>query len=207
MAAIPSGSPAHRACHLRARLADGNGVVLRPLRAGESGILESVFQRLSPRSRQSRYLVSTPRLTSGARRILADVDGRDHVAWVAMVEGIPVGICRYIRTNPDTAELAFEVVDAEQRRGIASALVDAVTTVAQAHGIVWLEASVAPGNAGSVVLLARLGMSLVLRDGLLEGRARLRLMEPARVDRRAVLRLAEQEAAHCCDEAVGASAS
>jgi len=120
-----------------------------------------------------------------------------------MVRGSPVGICRYVRTSRDTAELAFEVVDAEQRRGIASVLVDAVTTVAHAQGIVWLEASVVPGNAGSVALLARLGMDVVLRDGLLEGRARLRLMEPPRVDRRAVVALAALAAGPARGDAAG----
>ena len=194
MPEVSHRSPGRRPCHLVARLADGGVLVLRPLRSGEGEVLESVFQGLSPQSRQWRYLVPTPRLTSGARRVLAEVDGRDHVAWVAMVQGSPVGICRSLRTSGDAAELAFEVIDAEQRRGIASVLVDAVTTVAHANGVAWVEASVAPGNQAAVVLLSRLGMSLALRDGLLEGRARLRLMEPPRVDRTAVLTLAAQAA-------------
>ncbi len=196
--------PALRPCHLFARLADGGAVVLRPLRPGESQVLDSVFAGLSPEARRSRYLVSTPRLTSSARRVLAEVDGRDHVAWVAMVDGCPVGICRSLRTGGDAAELAFEVVDAEQRRGIASVLVDAVTTVAHANGVVWLEAYVAPGNEAAALLLSRLGMTLTLRDGLFEGRARLRLMEPPRVDRRAVLRLAAQAAGPDCEDPQGA---
>ena len=201
----PRRPPAPRPCHLFARLADGGVVVLRPLRPGEMEVLDSVFAGLSPQSRRWRYLVPTPRLTSSARRVLAEVDGRDHVAWVAMVEGRPVGICRSVRTSGDAAELAFEVVDAEQRRGIASVLVDAVTTVAHANGVVWLEASVAPGNEAAALLLSRLGMTLTLREGLFEGRARLRLMAPPRVDRRAVLRLAAQAPGPGCEDPHGAS--
>lgn len=201
MSENPNAPPTRSICHIRARLADGGSVVLRPLRGGETQVLESVFDGLSPWSRQQRYLVPTPRLTPTARRTLADVGSRDHVAWVAMVDGSPVGICRYVRTSPHTAEVAFEVVDAEQGRGIASVLIDAVTTVAHANQIESLEAAVAPGNAAAVALLARVGVSLVLRDGLLEGRGRLRLSKPPRVDRRAVLRLASQASAQDGHEA------
>ena len=172
------------------RGADGGFAVLRPLRRGETRVLEQVFDGLSPRSRRQRYQVPTPRLSAFTRDILAEVDGRDHVAWVALVSGYPAGICRYVRTARDTAEVAFEVVDAEQGRGLGSALLDAVTTVACASRIEWVEAVAVPSNAASVALLAQVGVTLVFRDGLLEGRGRLRLLERARVNRRAVLTLA-----------------
>lgn len=173
-------------CHVRVRLADGGAVILRPLRDGEIEVLETVFEGLSAQSRQQRFLVPMPRLPGSARAALTRVDGHDHVAWVAMLDGLPVGICRYVRTGPDSAEIAFEVVDAEQGRGIGSALVDAVVTVAHASGITRLEATVEPGNNVSVAMLGRLGIQLRLDDGLLEGSAEFTLPAP-RVDRRAVL--------------------
>jgi len=177
------------ACHVRVRLADGGAVILRPLRGGEIDVLDTVFEGLSARSRQQRFLVPMPRLSGSARKVLSDVDGRDHVAWVAMLRGEPVGICRYVRTGPDTAEVAFEVIDSQQGRGIGAALVDAVTTIAHANGISRLEATVEPGNRASTVLLNRLGMRFSLDDGLLEGRGQLTLPTP-RVDRQAVLAVA-----------------
>lgn len=183
-------------CHVRVRLADGGAVILRPLRDGEISVLESVFDGLSPQSRHQRFLVPMPRLTGSARKTLANVDGHDHVAWVAMVDGRPVGICRYVRTGHDTAEVAFEVVDAQQGRGIGLALVDAVTTVACANGVRRLEATVEPGNHASVAMLARLGIRLRMDDGLLGGGGRFRLLTPpSRVDRRAVLALSAQQPA------------
>jgi RimJ/RimL family protein N-acetyltransferase len=183
-------------CHVRVRLADGGAVILRPLHGGEINVLETVFDGLSPQSRQQRFLVPMPRLPGSARKALANVDGHDHVAWVAMLDGQPVGICRYVRTGPDTAEVAFEVVDAEQGRGIGLALVDAVTTVARANGITSLEATVEPDNRASVAMLSRLGIRLSMDDGLLEGSGQFRLLTPpSRVDRRAVLALSGQEPA------------
>ena len=192
-ASTPSGHPLHAVhVHLRVRLRDGGSALLRPLVGGEVSVLENVFDGLSRRSRHQRFLVPMPRLPGSARRALADVDGHRHGAWVALVDGVPAGICRYVRTAPDTAEIAFEVVDAHQARGIGSALVDAVATVADAAGIRWLEATVAPDNRASIAVLDRIGVRLHPEDGHLEGRGRLRLPEPARVDRRAVLVLAGQ---------------
>lgn len=172
------------------RLADGSTTALRPLRRGEDQVLDEVFGGMSAHSRRQRFLVPMPRLPGASRRILADVDGDRHVAWVALVGGHPVGISRYFRTAPGMAEVAFEVVDGHQGRGIGAALLDALTTDAGAHGITTLEATVDPDNARSVALLTSVGIRLMPVDGLLEGRGPLRLMEPARVDRLAVLDLA-----------------
>lgn len=190
-------------CHMTVRLRDGGSCVLRPLRAGELDVLDDVFAGLSHDSRRERYLVPMPRLPASSRRQLADVDGYDHVAWVALLGGEPAGICRYVRTTKDTAEVAVEVVDAAQGRGVGSTLVDAVTTAAQANGVIWLEAVVRPGNHASVRLMSKVGIDLVLEDGLLMGRGRLRLLgPPPRVNRRAVRILAAAAAAASLGELV-----
>jgi len=181
--------------HVHVRLRDGGSALLRPLAGGEVSVVEAVFAGLSAQSRQRRFLVPMPRLPGGHRRTLADVDGDRHVAWVALVDGVPVGLCRYVRTARDTAELAFEVVDQHQGRGIGSALVDAVTTVARENGITWLEATTEPGNAASEALLARAGVRLLAIDGLLEGGGEPRPVRwSSPVNPRAVLALSGQPA-------------
>lgn len=192
--------------HVTVRLPDGGPVLLRPLTGGEFTVLETVFEGLSSRSRQQRFLVPMPRLPGSHRRSLADVDGHRHVAWVALVDGEPVGICRYIRTTHDSAELAFEVADAHQGRGIGTALVDAVTTVAREHGIRYLEATVEPGNRASEALLARVGIRLRPVDGVLEGRGEPRVAPSGSpVNRRAVLALAGQPASSASTAAATSS--
>jgi GNAT superfamily N-acetyltransferase len=171
---------------IHAVLPDAGPVALRPLRHGESDPLHAVFDGLSPESRRGRYLMSVPSLSTPAVRVLTDVDGHRHIAWLASVAGRPVGIARCIRVSPDTAEIAYEVVDRHQGRGIGAALVDAVTTAARSRGVARLEATVHPGNRASIALLHRIGLSLRLSDGLLEGTGALRLLERPRVDRRAV---------------------
>lgn len=172
------------------RLRDGLHAVLRPLGPGEVEPLQAVFDGLSPASRTDRYLAGLPRLTSTMRDALAAVDGHQHLAWLGSVRDRPAGIARVIRVAPATVEIAYEVVDAHQGRGLGAALVDAVTTVASVSGIERVRASVLPSNHRSRHLLDLLGVPLRTSDGLLEGEGPLRLMDPPRVDRAAVVRVA-----------------
>lgn len=173
-----------------ARLGDGGTAALRPLRTGETDVLLAVFAGMSDKSRANRYLAGATRLPAAMLAALADVDGYDHAAWLATVADRPAGIARYVRLGPGLAEVAFEVVDACHGRGLGSVLVDAITTVAAANGFSRIQATVTPGNAPSQRLLRRLGIQLAMDGGLLEGEGPLRLLDPPRVDRAAVLTLA-----------------
>jgi GNAT superfamily N-acetyltransferase len=181
----------HRAAELTARLVTttirGGTADLRPLDAGEVAPLAAVFAGLSPASRLDRYLTPVVRLTPSMVAALTAVDGTDHVAWLASVEGAPAGIGRFVRTAPDTAEVALEVVDAHQGRGLGAVLVDTVTTVAAAAGIRRVEATVGADNHASRRLVAAIGVRLRPDGPALSGTGPLRLMVPPRVDRAAVL--------------------
>lgn len=186
---LPDRSGSDRA-HVAAQLTGGGSATLRPLRAGETAPLLSVFEGMSPASRASRYLTGVPRIPPTMLAALVDVDGHDHVAWLATVDGTPAGIARYVRVAPATVEIAFEVADAYQRRGLGSVLLDTITTSACAAGVRRLRATVLPTNAVSLGLLGRLGLRLTFCDGVLEGDGPLRLLDPPRVDRAAVVALA-----------------
>jgi len=181
--------------HVPALLRGGGTALLRPLLAGETGPLLDVFEQMSPGSRLSRYLVGMPRLSRAMTTALADVDGCRHVAWLATVDDRPAGIARFVRTASATAEIAFEVADRHHGRGLGTALLDVVTTVAAARGVRHVEATALPDNDASVHLLRRLGLGWVAAGGLLEGSGTLRLLDPARVDRGAVLALADRAGA------------
>jgi GNAT superfamily N-acetyltransferase len=168
----------------------GGHATLRPLLSGEHDPLDAVFEGLSAASREARYLVPVPALTHAMRRVLTTVDGRCHLAWLASVDHRPAGIARVVAVAPGTAEIAYEVVDEHHGRGIGTVLVDAVTTAASVAGVRRLQASVHPGNRASIRLLDRLGIQLHHTDGLLEGEGGLRLLDPPRVDRQAVVRAA-----------------
>jgi L-amino acid N-acyltransferase YncA len=173
----------------------GGGVVrLRPLGHGETAPLEAVFAGMSAQAREQRYLTGLHQLPRPLASALTDVDGDRHVAWTATVAGRPVGIARYVVEEPGVAEIAFEVVDAHHGAGIGSTLVDAVTTVAAARGVRRLRALVHPDNRPSLRMLHRIGVRLTVANGLLEGEGPLRLLDPPRVDRAAVVDLARSTA-------------
>jgi L-amino acid N-acyltransferase YncA len=170
-----------------AALLDGGEAVLRPLRAGEVAPLEAVFEGMSPTSRVDRYLTGVTRLTSAMVAALTALDHHDHVAWLASVDGAPAGIARFIRIAPATAEVALEVVDARQGRGLGGVLLDTITTVAAFSGVERLEATVGPANHASRRLVAAVGIRLRPDGPALSGAGPLRLLDPPRVDRAAIL--------------------
>ncbi len=175
-----------------ARLRDGAPAGLRPLRQGEAEAVLAVFAGMSPDSRALRYLTGLSDLPRSMLSMLADVDDDRHVAWVASVAGEPAGIARYVRLPgcPTTAEIAFEVVDRHHGQGLGTVLLDAITTVAAARGVRRITGTMAPSNSASRRLLERVGAPARMVDGLLEAEGPLRLLDPAALDRGAVVRLA-----------------
>lgn len=165
-------------------------VALRPLQRGEAGPLLAVFEGMTVASRADRYLVGLAALPASMLTALTAVDGYDHAAWLATVREQPVGIARYIRIGPELAEVAFEVADDYQGRGLGALLLDVITTVACAQGVRRVRATALASNTRSRRLLDRVGIRLSPGDGVLEGEGRLRLLDPPRVERSAVLALA-----------------
>lgn len=130
-------------------------VTARDLRPDEEDLLDALMSGLSPRSRYLRFHTPIPALSSGMRRVLLDVDGRDRTALVAEADdGAPVGIARTIRDRqrPDEAEIAVAVIDTWHRRGVARRLVAAVAERAMAAGVRRLTARVLPDNTAALGL-------------------------------------------------------
>lgn len=117
-------------------------LVIRPIRADDDERLRAHHGRLSPESRYRRFLSAKPELTGADVRYLVDVDGCDHHALVATVQGSDgteefVGVARYIRfpEHRSVAEVAVVVVDGHQHRGIGSELVARLAAAAVARGV------------------------------------------------------------------------
>jgi RimJ/RimL family protein N-acetyltransferase len=130
------------------------GITVRPLRNGETTVVQAVFDRLGPRSRLLRFGGAKNVLFPKELEEMAKVDG-DHHVLVAYLGGEPVGIARLVREG-DTAEVAFAVVDDLQGNGIGTVLVDRLGADARAAGIRRFHADVRPDNKPSLALAARL---------------------------------------------------
>jgi RimJ/RimL family protein N-acetyltransferase len=153
--------------HARALASRELGAVLvRPLADGDVATVAALFERLSPASRARRYHGSKPRLTKPDLRQLARVD-RDRHALVAYVGGddAPAAIARLVRDG-ETAEIAFEVADVYQGRGLGTRLVELLLADARAAGIARVEALVEVDNRPAFALLRRvLGRPAIRCDG------------------------------------------
>jgi hypothetical protein len=104
---------------MQARYVDG--LTIRQLRNGDTETVAALFARLGARSRERRFCGAKPRLSDRELAALARVDGSHHVL-VGYLDGDPepAGMARLVR-DENVAEIAFEVADVHQRRGIARA--------------------------------------------------------------------------------------
>ena len=136
----------HEHHQVPARLTDGGTAMLRPLEPGEDGRtargvrrpLRAVPGAPLPHGDEHAPALGRPRPDRRRRlpprRLARDGGGR------------PAGIARYVRVPDGPADLAFEVVDAQQGRGLGSLLLDAVATLARANAVTRVSATVHPAN-------------------------------------------------------------
>jgi ribosomal protein S18 acetylase RimI-like enzyme len=146
---------------MHARYVDG--ITIRALRNGDTPTVASLFERLGSRSRERRFCGAKPRLSENELKLLARVDDTHHVL-VGYVDGDPepIGIARLVRDGR-TAEVAFEVADAYQGRGIGTVLTRELAADARAAGIRELHATVCGDNPPAVSLLSRVAHTLHVR--------------------------------------------
>jgi ribosomal protein S18 acetylase RimI-like enzyme len=155
------------------------GLTIRPLRNGDTATVAALFARLGSASRQRRFCGAKPRLSDGDLAALARVDESHHVL-VAHVhdDPSPVGIARLVRDGA-TGEIAFEVADALQGRGIGSVLARELAADARAAGITHLVATVCGDNQPVVSLLRRVAQSFDVRRHDGEREFVVSLVEPS----------------------------
>ena len=151
-----------------------DAIALRPLRQGERKPVLDVFAGLSERSRRLRFLGSKPRLPERDVDWLVDVGccGREAVVAVDQATGRTVGLARFVRdADAPEAEIAFEVVDEWQGRGLGKRLVAELRALAREQGILRFRALVAHGNTAALALVRSLGDELV--HGYVDGNIEL----------------------------------
>jgi RimJ/RimL family protein N-acetyltransferase len=142
-------------------LSDGTRLHLRPLTADDRDGMLALFHRLSEESRWRRFMSPKPTLAPRELDYLTDIDHFAHEAFAAVDarDGSLAGVARYVRhTGAETAaELAVEVADELQRRGIGTALCRRVIERAQENGFTVLTATALWNNQPARRLLRRLG--------------------------------------------------
>lgn len=150
----PGGSDASRWPY-RTTLRDGTPVAIRPLSPDDVPRLEAIVAHLSPASRYHRFLTPVDRIPRADATELCRCDEGEHLALVAEVEGPDgrvesIGAAHCIRLEPsgDVAEVACEVVDAWQKRGVGTLLLNVIAGCAWRCGVRHWQALMHENNAG-----------------------------------------------------------
>jgi acetyltransferase len=149
----------------RLTLRDGTPVILRLVTPEDKQLLRAGFERWSPQSRYTRFLVPKQRLTDEELRYLCEVDQERHFALGATsVAGdghggaVGVGIARFIRLpdvpgEPITAEAAIAVADEAQGKGLGRELFVRLVAAAAERGIERFRCEVLAANSSMKMLI------------------------------------------------------
>jgi len=126
-------------------LADTTQITLRPVGPDDRGALADLFARLGPESRRARFFLPKPELSARELTYFTDIDHRHHEAIAAIDQRDDsfVGVARYVGVTDraGVAEVAIEVADTFQRRGIGTALTRLTIQRAHANGLTLLTAT------------------------------------------------------------------
>jgi RimJ/RimL family protein N-acetyltransferase len=140
---------------LRRALKNGQTVLIRPITAEDKAELARAFHSLSEETRRRRFHGVVTEPSEATLRYLTEVDQRNHVALVAVIESPDlkseqgIGVARFIRTSedPKVAEAAVTVVDAFQGQGVGRHLLTELARVARRLGVRHFRAEVLADNA------------------------------------------------------------
>jgi GNAT superfamily N-acetyltransferase len=164
MAPDPSRS-AVREVNVTEKLRDGSKVDIRRLQPTDAPVLAEAFEQLSFESRRLRFISPKPSLSSRELAYLVTVDGHNHEALGAKdhVNHRGVGVARFIRLadEPDVAEVAVTVIDAWQRRGLGTLLLEHLADQARSQGITHFSALISSENTGVLEVLRHAGGEIV----------------------------------------------
>jgi len=142
-------------------LADTTRITLRPVGPDDRGALAGLFARLGPESRHARFFLPKHELSARELTYFTDIDHRHHEAIAAINQRDDsfVGVARYVGVTDraGVAEVAIEVADAFQRRGIGTALTSLTIHRAHANGLTLLTATTLWENRAARGLLRRHG--------------------------------------------------
>lgn len=157
-------------------LRDGTTTHVRPIRPDDADALQRFHVAQSERSTYLRFFAPMERLSERDLDRFTRVDHRDRVALVAVrprVEGAAdgaagadaagediIGVARFDRTAPTEAEVAFNIADAAQGRGLGSVLLEHVAAAARERGVQRFTAEVLPQNGKMLAVFREAGFDV-----------------------------------------------
>lgn len=158
-------------------LRDGTTMHVRPIRPDDADALQRFHTGQSERSTYFRFFAPIARLTDRELRRLVTLDHHDRAALVAVRPGRDedgverediLGVARFDVITDGEAEVAFNIADSVQGKGLASVLLEHVAAAARERGVRRFTAEVLPQNASMLGVFRDAGyeISQHLDDGV-----------------------------------------
>lgn len=145
---LPPGYPADWEADVVLR--DGGTCHVRPIRPDDRDRLQELHLSQSERSTYLRFFAPLPRLSEKDLDRFTQVDYVDRTALIAVVDDKIVAVGRYDVVTPGEAEVAFNVSDHHQGRGLGSVLLEHLAAAARERDITRFVAEVLPENRAMV---------------------------------------------------------
>lgn len=141
---------------------DGTPIRIRAIRPDDKERLLEHFHGLSGKSVYFRFMGIRRDLSKHDLKLLTELDFKTHVGLVATLSENGrerfIGVGRYICGKDATrAEVAFAILDGFQGRGIGTLLLDHLSRIAVANGVVQFEADVLGDNRQMLEVFAHSG--------------------------------------------------
>jgi acetyltransferase len=143
---------------------DGQTITVRRILPADVNQLVYIFRNLSEESVYQRFRepatnLSPMRVLETARLLAEDayIRGMGIIAYADLPGRpcAPIAGARYIRTGKTTAEVAITVIDAFQKKGVGSKLIEIIFEEARRDGIRTLTANVSANNSAVLHMLSR----------------------------------------------------
>jgi RimJ/RimL family protein N-acetyltransferase len=157
-------NPGHREADVVLR--DGSTVHVRPARPGDAPAVERLLKDLSDRSRWLRFFSGCPNLDRAVRWATeVDDDSRYGLLATGGADGRVVGHVGLERDpdRPERAEVAMEIADAMQDKGLGTILLGRIAEAAGEVGVRVLAAEVLPQNHQMIRVLRDCGLPVRTR--------------------------------------------
>ena len=166
-AARPDAYPVR--CDADVVLRDGAVAHVRPIVPADGDRLRRFHAGQSAESIYLRFFAPLKVLSDKDVARFTEVDYDWRVALVATVRDEIIGIARYDRLDATTAEVAFNISDAHQGRGVGSVLLEHLAAIGQERGLAKFVADVLPQNRKMIQVFTDAGyeVSYHFEDGVI----------------------------------------
>jgi len=165
---LPPGYPSEWEADVVLR--DGTVAHVRPIRPSDTDGIHRFHSGQSDESIYLRFFAPLRRLSDADVHRFTHVDYVDRVALVVTLREDIVGIGRYDRIDARSAEVAFNISDHYQGKGIGSVLLEHLAAIARDVGITRFTAEVLPQNRKMLSVFSDAGYDVTrhIEDGVVE---------------------------------------